>query len=333
MLLSRHTRRREFITFVGAATAWPLAARAQQPTMPVIGFLGSASPDSYSTRLRVFREGLKEAGYVEGENVQIEYRWAGAQNDLLATLVADLVQHQVAVIVAASGTPGALAAKAATTTIPIVFGVAVDPVKEGFVASLSHPGGNLTGVTNLNVEIGPKRLELMHTVVPAAMHFGVLVDPTGADLANTFVRSVQTAAEKLGLQIDVLNASNERDFDSVFAALAQLRTDALIIGPSTFFSARSEQLGALALRHAVPAIFQYGPFARAGGLLSYSTDETEYYHLVGLYTGRILKGEKPGDLPVQRSTKVELIINLKTAKALGITIPLSLLGRADEVIE
>jgi len=317
----------------GTAAAWPLAVRAQQPSMPVIGFLGSASPDSYSTRLRFFRAGLKEAGYVEGENVRIEYRWAGAQNDLLPMLAADLVQHQVAVIVAASGTPGALAAKAATATIPIVFAVAVDPIKEGFVGSLSHPGGNLTGVTNLNVEIGPKRLELMHTVVPAAMRFGVLVDPTGADLANTFVRGVQTAAEKLGLQIHVLNASSERDFNSAFDALAQLHADALIIGPSAFFGARSEQLAALALRHAVPSIFQYGAFARAGGLLSYGTDETEFYHLVGLYTGRILKGEKPGDLPVQQSAKIELIINLKTAKALGIAIPLSLLGRADEVIE
>jgi len=327
-------RRRDFIVVLGSAvTARPLAARAQQSAMPVIGFLGSASPGVYGTRLRVFREGLKEIGYVEGENVKIEYHWAGGHNDLLPMLAAELVHDQVAVIVAASGTPGALAAKAATTTIPVVFGVAVDPVKEGLVASLNHPGGNLTGVTNLNVEIGPKRLELMHTVVPAAMHFGVLVDPTGVDLANTFVRSVQTAAEKLGLQIDVLNASNERDFDSVFAALAQLHADALIIGPSVFFSARSEQLGALALRHAVPAIFQYGPFARSGGLLSYSTDETEYYHLVGIYTGRILKGEKPADLPVQQTTKVELIINQKTAKTLGLTIPLSLLGRADEVIE
>jgi putative ABC transport system substrate-binding protein len=302
-------RRRDLVKgIVGSALSWPLSSRAQQPALPVIGFLGSASPDSYSTRLRVFREGLKEAGYVEGENVKIEYRWAGAQNDLLPMLAADLVQHQVAVIVAASGTPGALAAKAATATIPI-------------------------GVTNLNVEIGPKRLELMHTVVPAAIHFGVLVDPTGADLANAFVRSVQTAAEKLGLQIHVLNASNERDFNSAFDTLAQLHADALIIGPSTFFAVRGEQLGALALRHAVPAIFQYGPFARAGGLLSYGTDETQYYHLVGLYTGRILKGEKPGNLPVQQSAKIELIINLKTAKALGIAIPLSLLGRADEVIE
>src|SRR5215475_8440004 len=327
-------RRRDLVKgIVGSALSWPLSTRAQQPALPVIGFLGSASPDSYSTRLRVFREGLKGAGYVEGENVKIEYRWAGAQNDLLPMLAADLVQHQVAVIVAASGTPGALAAKAATATIPIVFAVGVDPVKEGFVASLSEPGGNLTGVTNLNVEIGPKRLELMHTVVPPAMHFGVLVDPTGADLANALVRGVQAAAEKLVLQIHVLNASNERDFNSAFDTLAQLHADALIIGPSTFFALRGEQLGALALRHAVPAIFQYGPFARAGGLLSYGTDETEYYHLVGLYTGRILKGEKPGNLPVQQSAKIELIINLKTAKALGIAIPLSLLGRADEVIE
>jgi putative ABC transport system substrate-binding protein len=328
-------RRRDFITLLGGTlAARPLSARAQQSgPLPVIGLLGSASPDIFGTRLRVFRDGLKDTGYVEGENVKIEYRWAGGHNELLPTLAAELVQRQVAVIVAASGTPGALAAKAATATTPIVFGVAVDPVKEGLVASLNRPDGNLTGVTNLNVEIGPKRLELMHAVVPAAMHFGVLVDPTGSDLAETFVRSVQTAAEKLGLQIHVLNASNERDFDSIFAALAQLHADALIIGPSTFFSARSEQLGALALRHAVPAIFQYGPFATAGGLLSYGTDETEYYRLVGLYTGRILKGEKPSDLPVQQSTKVELIINLKTAMALGITIPLALLGRADEVIE
>jgi putative tryptophan/tyrosine transport system substrate-binding protein len=212
-------------------------------------------------------------------------------------------------------------------------GLAVDPIKEGLVASLNRPGGNLTGVTNLNVEIGPKRLELLHTILPAVTVFGLLVDPTGADLAESFTRSVQAAGQKLALQVHVLNASAERDFDSVFASLVQMGAGGLIIGPSTFFSAPSEQLGALTLRHAVPAIFQYGPFARAGGLLSYGSDETEYYRLVGLYTGRILKGEKPGDLRVQQSTKVELIVNLKAAKALGITIPLCLLGRADEVIE
>ncbi|HTE76825.1 MAG TPA: ABC transporter substrate-binding protein [Xanthobacteraceae bacterium] len=327
-------RRRDFITlFGGAAASWPLSARAQQPAMPVIGFLSSASPDVNETRLRVFRGGLKEAGYVEGENVAIEYRWANGQNDLLPKLAAELVQLRVAVIVAASGTLGAMAAKAATTTIPIVFGVAVDPVEAGLVASLNRPGGNLTGVTNLNVEIGPKRLELLHTLLPTATAFAVLVDPTGVVLVNDFTRSLETAARTLGLQLHVLNASADRDFDSVFASLAQLHASALIIGPSALFSARSERLGALAARHKVPAIGLWPEFAAGGGLLSYGSDETEYYRLVGIYTGRILKGEKPAELPVQESAKVKLIVNLKTAKALGITVPLSLLGRADEVIE
>ena len=327
-------RRREFITLVGAATAsWPLAARAQQPAMPVIGFLGTSSPDLYAIRLGVFREGLKEAGYVEGRNVTIEYRWAEDDVDRLPALAADLVQRRVNVIVAASGTPGAVAAKAATTTIPIVFAVAVDPVKVGFVASLNRPGGNLTGVTNLNVEIGPKRLEVLHALLPTATDFAVLVDPTGPALAEPFLRAVQTAAGVLGLRLHVLNASNERDFDSVFAGAVQLKAAALIIGPSTFFVGRGEQLATLAIRYKVPAIYQYRPFAAAGGLMSYGSDEAEYYRLVGIYTGRILKDEKPAELPVQQSTKVELIINLKTAKALGITVPLSLLGRADEVIE
>jgi putative tryptophan/tyrosine transport system substrate-binding protein len=327
-------RRRDFITlFGGAAASWPLSARAQAPAMPVLGFLGTGSPEVYATRLRVFHEGLKEAGYVEGENVAIEYRWANGQNDLLPKLAAELVQLRVAVIVAASGTLGAMAAKAATTTIPIVFGVAVDPVEAGLVASLNRPGGNLTGVTNLNVEIGPKRLELLHTLLPTATAFAVLVDPTGVVLVNDFTRSLETAARTLGLQLHVLNASADRDFDSVFASLAQLHASALIIGPSALFSARSERLGALAARHKVPAIGLWPEFAAGGGLLSYGSDETEYYRLVGIYTGRILKGEKPAELPVQESAKVKLIVNLKTAKALGITVPLSLLGRADEVIE
>jgi len=327
-------KRREFITLsVGAVTAWPLAARAQQQTMPVIGFLGSSSPDLYTVRLGMFRDGLKEAGYVEGQNVAIEYRWAGGLNDRLPALAAELVQRHVTAIVAGSGTPGALAAKAATTTIPIVFAVAVDPIKVGLVASLNRPGGNLTGVTNMNVEIGPKRVELLHTLLPTATVFAALVDPTGPELAEPFVRAVQAAANALGLQLHVQNASTEQDFDLVFSTLVQLKAAALIIGPGTAFLSRNEQLAALAIRYALPAIFQYRQFAAAGGLMSYGSDETEYYRLLGIYAGKILKGEKPAELPVQQSTKVELIINLKTAKALGITIPLSLLGRADEVIE
>jgi putative tryptophan/tyrosine transport system substrate-binding protein len=327
-------RRRDFIIGIsGSAVALPLAARAQQPAMPVIGFIGASSPELYAIRLSVFREGLKEAGYIEGQNVTIEYHWAQDDVGRLPALAADLVQRRVNVIVAGSGTPGAVAAKAATTTIPIVFAVAVDPVKVGLVESLNRPGGNLTGVTNLNVEIGPKRLEVLHALLPTASDFAVLIDPTGPALAEPFVREVQAAARSLGLRLHVLNASTERDFDSAFARVGQLKAAALIIGPSTSFVGRSEQLATLATRYKVPAIYQYRPFAAAGGLMSYGSDETEYYHLVGIFTGRILKGEKPAQLPVEQSTKVELIINLKTAKALGIDVPLSLLGRADEVIE
>jgi len=327
-------RRREFITLLaGVAAARPLAVRAQQSAMPVIGFLGTSSSDLYAIRLGVFREGLKEAGYVEGQNVAIEYRWAHDVVNRLPALAADLVQRRVNVIVAASGTPGAVAAKAATTTIPIVFAVAVDPIRVGFVESLNRPGGNLTGVTNLNVEIVPKRLEVLHALLPTATDFAVLVDPTGPALAEPFVREAQEAARSLGLRLHVLNASSERDFDPAFASVVQLKAAGLIIGPSTFFVGRGEQMATLALRYKVPAIYQYRPFAAAGGLMSYGSDETEYYHLVGVYAGRILKGEKPADLPVQQSSKVELIINLKTAKALDLNIPLSLLGRADEVIE
>ena len=327
-------RRRNFIKgIVGSAAAWPLVARAQQTAVPVIGFLGTSSPNLYAVRLDVFREGLKEAGYVEGQNVAIEYRWAQDHVDRLPALAADLVQRRVNVIVAGSGTPGAVAAKAATTTIPIVFAVSVDPIKVGFVESLNRPGGNLTGVTNLNVEIGPKRLEVLHALLPTATDFAVLVDPTGPAIAEPFVREVQAAAHSLGLRLHVLNASSERDFDSVFVRVGQLKAAALIISPIISFVGRAEQLAALAIRYKVPTIYQYRPFAAAGGLMSYGSDETEYYHLVGTYTGRILKGEKPAQLPVQQATKVELIINLKTAKALGIDVPLSLLGRANEVIE
>jgi putative tryptophan/tyrosine transport system substrate-binding protein len=325
-------RRRDFIIGIsGSAVALPLAARAQQPAMPVIGFIGASSPELYAIRLSVFREGLKEAGYIEGQNVIIEYRWAQDNVGRLPALAADLVQRRVNVIVAGSGTPGAMAAKAATTTIPIVFAVAVDPVKVGLVESLNRPGGNLTGVTNLNLEIGPKRLEVLHALLPRATDFAVLVDPTGPALAEPFVREVQAAAHSLGLRLHVLNASTERDFDSVFARVVQLKAAALIIGPSTV--GRGEQLATLATRYKVPAIYQYRPFTAAGGLMSYGSDETECFHLVGIYTGRILKGEKPAQLPVEQSTKIELIINLKAAKALGIDVRLSLLGRADEVIE
>ena len=263
----------------------------------------------------------------------IEYRWAEGQNDRLPALAADLVHRQVDVIVAGGGTPSAVAAKAATAAIPIVFEVATDPVKIGFVARLDKPGGNLTGVANLNVEIGPKRLELMHELLPSVTVIAVLVNPANPALFEPFVRSLQTAASGLGLELHVLNASTERELDTAFAALVQLKAGALVIGPDVFFNSHIEKIAALAIGHAVPAVYQYRPFVEAGGLLSYGSDEADTYHQVGIYAGRILKGEKPADLPVVQSTKVELIINLKTAKSLGLTIPLPLLGRADEVIE
>jgi putative tryptophan/tyrosine transport system substrate-binding protein len=327
-------RRRDFIKGVaGSAAVWPLGARAQQPAMPVIGFLGSATPELYSERLRNFRRGLQEEGYVEGQNVAIEYRWAENQNERLPVLAAELVRRQLAVLVAGGGTPSALAAKAASATIPIVFAVAVDPIEVGLVASLNRPGGNLTGVTNMNVDIGSKRLELLHEVLPKATNFGVLIDPTSADLSKDFVRVLQSAAHTLGVKLYVQHASTEDEIDTVFASLSEQRAEGLVVGPSIFFNGRTEQLAALGLHHAMPTIYQYRPFAAAGGLVSYGSDEAEYYRLVGMFAGKILKGEKPQDLPVEQSTKVELIINLKTAKALGITMPLPLLGRADEVIE
>jgi ABC-type uncharacterized transport system substrate-binding protein len=327
-------RRREFITLLGsAAAAWPLAARAQQSSIPVVGFLSTAPPRLYEHRLRPFREGLKEAGYVEGRNVEIDYRWAEAQNNQLSALAAELIQRQVAVIVAAGGTPSAVAAKAATKTIPIVFGVAVDPVEVGLVASLNRPGGNVTGVTNLNVEVGPKRLELLRELLPSVTVIAVLVNPASPAIAELFMRGMQAAGRTLGLKLHVLHASTEREFDTAFATLVQLRAGALVISPEILYNARIEQIAALTVRHAVPAIYQYRQFVAAGGLLSYGSDEREYYRLVGIYVGRILKGEKPGDLPVQQATKVELIINLKTAEALGLEVPPTLLARADEVIE
>jgi ABC-type uncharacterized transport system substrate-binding protein len=326
-------KRREFITLVGgAAVAWPLAARAQQ-TMPVIGYIGTGSRESDAFRLPSFHQGLSEAGYVEGRNVAIEYRWAEGQNDRLPALAADLVRRQVAVIAVPASTPGVLAAKAATTTIPIVFYIGLDPVELGLVASLAHPGGNITGVTGWNVMVGPKRLELLHEVIPSATSIALLVNPASPDLAKADSRDQQTAARSLGLQLHVLDASNERDFDTVFATLVQLRAGGLVIGTDSFFNTQKEQLAALTVRHGVPTIHQYREFVMAGGLMAYGSPTADLSRQVGVYTARILKGEKPADLPVQQATKVELFMNLKTAKTLGLTVPLPLLARADEVIE
>ena len=323
--------RREFITLLGsAAVAKPLAARAQNPAMPVIGFLNSASPTAFSTLLGAFQKGLNEVGYVEGRNVAIEYRWAEGQYDRLPALAADLVSRHVAVIVA--NTAATSVAKAATATIPIVFTTGDDPVKSGLVASLNWPGGNLTGVVSLNAELGPKRIELLKEWVPTATNIGLLVNPANP-ISDVLTRDAQAASRKLGLQLHVLNADTERELDTVFARLVQLRADALVIGADAFLSGRSVQLAALATRHAVPTISPYRAFAAAGGLMSYGGSNIDASRLTGVYTGRILKGEKPADLPVQQSTKVEFTINLKTAKTLGLTTSLPLLGRADEVIE
>ena len=324
-------RRREFITLLGGAAAtWPLAARAQ-PKMPLIGLLSSTSADAYASRIAAFRQGLKETGYVEGRNVAIEYRWAEGKYDQLPGMAAELVRRQVDVLVAIT-TPSAFAAKAATAAIPIVFEMGTDPVAAGLIASLSRPGSNLTGVSLLNVELGAKRLEVLHELVPSATVLAALLNPTNPN-AESLSRELQTAADTLGVQLHILRASAEGDFDAVFATLPKLRAGGLMIGSDPFFNSRSGQLADLAMRHAVPTIYQYRTFAAAGGLISYGGSFTEPFRQTGIYAGRVLKGEKPADLPVQQSTKVELIINLKTAKALGLTVPLSLLGRADEAIE
>jgi putative tryptophan/tyrosine transport system substrate-binding protein len=325
-------KRREFITLFGgtAAVAWPLAVRAQQSTVPVVGFLSSRAPGENETILVAFRRGLKEVGYVEGQNVAVEYRWADNQYDRLPALAADLVGRQVAVIV--SNGPPITTAKAATSTIPIVFAVGFDPLTFGLVTSLSRPSGNLTGVSILDVEIGPKRLELLHELIPTATVMALLVNPA-TPAAEVIAGDVRAAARAHGLQLHVLHAASDSDFDTAFASVAQLQAGALIIGGDPFFTSRSRQLGELTVVHRVPTIYEFREFAEAGGLISYGTSLADAYRQVGIYTGRILKGEKPSDLPVQQATKVELILNLKTAKALGITVPISLLGRADEVIE
>jgi putative ABC transport system substrate-binding protein len=323
--------RRTFIAGLGSAAAWSLAARAQQGALPLVGFLNSQSADRYARFVRAFRQGVGETGYVEGGNVAIEYRWAETENDRLPALATDLVRRQVRVI--AANTFAALAAKAATATFPVVFVTAGDPVELGLVASLSRPGGNVTGVTTLDVEVAPKRLELLHELIPSANIIAILVNPTNPRLAESESRNLQAAARTLGLQLHVLQANTERDFDTVFATLRQLRVGALMVGADAFFTGRGERLAAMALQHAVPTMYDNPEFVQAGGLMSYGGSFVDAYRQLGVYTGRILKGDKPADLPVQQTTRVELIVNMKTAKALGLTFPLTLLGRADEVIE
>jgi putative ABC transport system substrate-binding protein len=327
-------RRREFITLLGGiGTTWPLAAHAQQPTIPVVGFLSSASPELFADRIAAFQEGLSDTGYVEGRNVTIEYRWGGESNDRLPALVADLVRRQVSVIAVIGTSPGALAAKVATTTIPIVFQVGVNPVLAGLVSSLARPGGNLTGVTTLNQELVSKRLELLHQLVPGVVNVALLINPSNHIVTEATTNEVQGAALNLGLQLHILNASTASDLDTAYAKLVELRAGGLVINTDALFTGRSKQLGALSVQYAIPTIYEFHPFAAAGGLMSYGGSMTAPTRQVGVYVGRILKGEKPADLPVQQITNVELIINMKTARALGITVPLSLLGRADEVIE
>jgi putative ABC transport system substrate-binding protein len=326
-------KRRNFIALLGGVAAWPLVAGAQQSAMPVIGFLNSTSPGPYAHLVAAFHQGLKEAGCTEGQNVAIEYRWAYDQYDHLPALAADLVRRPVAVIATAGGPQAAVAAKTATTTIPIVFQLGDDPVQLGLVASLGRPGGNITGVTSLNVEVLPKQLELLHELVPTTTDMALVVNPANSARAESDTREAEVAARRLGLKLHVLHASSEREFDAVLANAVQLRAGALVIGPDVFFFSRSGQLGALAARYAIPAISPYRDFAAAGGLMSYGTNIANLTRQVGVYTGRILKGENPADLPVQQAVKLELIINLKTAKALGIDVPMSMLMRVEEMIE
>ena len=326
-------KRREFIGLIsGVAATWPLVVRAQQPAVPVIGYLSSASSQGHASYLAGFHDGLREGGFIEGQNVTIEYRWANGQYQRLPDLAADLVRRHVALI-AAGSTPAALAAKAATTTIPIVFEMAGDPVRIGLVAGLDRPGGNVTGVANMNIQMTPKRLQLLHEAVPSAKVMALLVNPANSTVAETQSREAFSVAPTLGVDLHVLHASTERDLDAVFANLIQSRAGGLVIAAEPLFSSLNKQFAELTVRHAVPAITGGRDFAAAGGLLSYGADTRQAYRLAGIYTGQVLKGEKPANLPIQQSTKVELVINLKTAKVLGIDIPNALIGRADEVIE
>jgi putative ABC transport system substrate-binding protein len=327
-----YMRRRNLITLLGGAAAgWPLVVRAQQPSMPVIGLLGTTSREA-DARLAPFRQALHEAGYVEKQNVAIEYRWAENEYDRFPDLAADLVQRQVTVIVSLGGTPGALAAKAATSTIPIVFQAGVDPVEAGIVASLNRPGGNITGVSQLLTATVPKQLQLMHEVAPAK-NLAFLLNQTNPLYSSSFLKDLEAAVSTLGTKLHLLHASTENDFNPAFEMLKRLEAGALVVGPDLFFLSRRDRLVALAARHSVPAIYPWREAAVGGGLMSYGSSQADTYRQVGIYTARVIKGDKPADLPVQQSIKVELILNLKTAKALGITFPLPLLGRADEVIE
>jgi putative ABC transport system substrate-binding protein len=324
--------RRELIAALGGAATWPLTARAQQAAMPVVGFLNSASPAEWARFLAAFRRGLKETGFVEGQNVAIEFRWAEGQYERLPMLAADLVKRGIDVLVATGGSTSALAAKAATTTIPIVFSTGGDPVQEGLVASLSQPGGNSTGVSLLTTSLVAKRLEILREVVPNASVIGVLLNPNGAS-AKYQLEDVEKAAGTIGQQVHILRASSEREFETVFSTVVQRGIGALIVGADPFFSSRRDQLVALVAREGVPAIYEWREYPEAGGLMSYGSDLADGYHQVGIYGGRILKGDRPADLPVMQSTKVEFVLNLKTARSLGLTISLPLLGRADTIIE
>ena len=327
-------RRREFIKVIaGSAVTWPLAARAQQPAIPVVGYLGSETPEKFGIRVSAFQQGLSAMGFDDGRNVKIEYRWANGQNDRLPALAADLVRRQVAVIATPGSSASAIAAKAATNTIPIVFETGVDPVAAGLVKSLSRPEGNVTGITSLNVYVAPKRVELMHELLPKAKGFAVLVNPANPTTLEMGVKGSEGPARALALQLHFLNATTEREIESAFEKLSQLEIGGLIVAADIFFNSRAQQFAALTLKHRVPAVHSVRDFAVAGGLLSYGGNIGDSHRQAGIYTGRVLKGEKPANLPVQQVTKVELTINLKTAKALGINIPNTLIGRADEVIE
>ena len=326
-------RRREFVTLIGGAAAWPLAARAQQSKLPVVGFLHSASASTFAEHIPAFHKGLGEAGYVDGQNTRVEYRWAEGHNEALPALAADMVRRRVAVIATPISTPATLAAKAATSTIPIVFVIGADPVKLGLVVSLNRPGGNATGISDVGVQLGAKRLALLQELMPSAERFAALVNPDNPGITESFVSELQTAASVIGRKIEVVTASTNSGIDTAFGIMMKMRADAFLISPEALFVTRRVQLLTLAARHGLPAMYHRREFADAGGLMSYGSSLADQFRQTGLYAGRILKGEKPADMPVQLPTKFEFVINLQTAKTLGIQIPAGLLARADEVIE
>ena len=333
--MASYIRRRKFLATLlsGAAAAWPLAARTQQPALPVVSFINAGTSDGLARHAAAFRKGLSETGYVDGQNVTVEYHWLEGKYDLLPSLMADLVSRRVAVIATPGNNPAALAAKAATTTIPIVFGVGADPVKLGLVASLARPGGNATGINFFTTELVAKRLGLLHELVPKAVRIAVLVNPANAPSAETTLRDIPEAARAIGLQIQVLNASTSREIEAAFVSLVRDRADALYIGPDGFFGIRRVQFATLAMRHVIPTAFSIREFPEVGGLMSYGSDRLDMFRRVGVYTGQVLKGAKPADLPVLQSTKFEFVINMQTARALGLEVPPQLLASVDEVIE